>query len=209
MADTGAPWNLPYPLDTDLVIDGAQAIEDLAEATADELTVLDSAIDSIPVVVGIGSNVVQTAKTSEFTSTSATFVNITGMTATITPTSASSKILVMFQISGIATGGGGEGGHFRLAGGNTAAYIGDTAGSNTRAIVTVNRTSSWTPTDTMISLVGTYLDAPNTTSAVTYSVQVQRAGAGGSIFINRGNGDTTSDARGRGASSLTVIEVAA
>jgi hypothetical protein len=38
MATTGAPWNLPYPLDTDLVIDGAQAIQDLAEATATGLT---------------------------------------------------------------------------------------------------------------------------------------------------------------------------
>jgi hypothetical protein len=38
MADTGAPWNLPYPLDTDLVIDGASDIEALAEATADGLT---------------------------------------------------------------------------------------------------------------------------------------------------------------------------
>lgn len=38
MADTGAPWNLPYPLSTDLVRDGAQAIEDLAEATATGLS---------------------------------------------------------------------------------------------------------------------------------------------------------------------------
>ena len=37
MADTGAPWNLPYPLPTDLVRDGADAIKDLAEATADGL----------------------------------------------------------------------------------------------------------------------------------------------------------------------------
>jgi hypothetical protein len=38
MATTGAPWNLPYPLDTDLVIDGASGIEALAEATAAGLT---------------------------------------------------------------------------------------------------------------------------------------------------------------------------
>jgi hypothetical protein len=34
MATTGAPWNLPYPLDTDLVIDGASDIEDLADGVA-------------------------------------------------------------------------------------------------------------------------------------------------------------------------------
>jgi len=38
MSDTGSPWNLPYPLPTDLVRDGAQAIEDLAEATATGLS---------------------------------------------------------------------------------------------------------------------------------------------------------------------------
>jgi hypothetical protein len=34
MATTGAPWNLPYPIDTDLVIDGAQNFEDLADGVA-------------------------------------------------------------------------------------------------------------------------------------------------------------------------------
>jgi hypothetical protein len=37
MATTGAPWNLPYPVSTDLVRDGAVAIENLAEATATQL----------------------------------------------------------------------------------------------------------------------------------------------------------------------------
>jgi hypothetical protein len=40
VATTGAPWNLPYPVPTDLVRDGAEAIEDLAEATASSLTTL-------------------------------------------------------------------------------------------------------------------------------------------------------------------------
>jgi len=38
MATTGSPWNLPYPLPTDLVRDGADAIKDLAEGTASALT---------------------------------------------------------------------------------------------------------------------------------------------------------------------------
>jgi hypothetical protein len=38
MATTGSPWNLPYPLPTDLVRDGADAIKDLAEDTAAALT---------------------------------------------------------------------------------------------------------------------------------------------------------------------------
>jgi len=42
MADTGAPFFLPYPLDTDLVRDGAADIEALAEAVA-------LALENIPV----------------------------------------------------------------------------------------------------------------------------------------------------------------
>jgi hypothetical protein len=38
MATTGSPWNLPYPIPTDLVRDGADAIKDLAEDTAAALT---------------------------------------------------------------------------------------------------------------------------------------------------------------------------
>jgi hypothetical protein len=37
VADTGLPWELPYPLPTDLVRDGADDIKALAEATADGL----------------------------------------------------------------------------------------------------------------------------------------------------------------------------
>jgi hypothetical protein len=42
MADTGAPYFLPYPENTDLVRDGADAIKDLAEALA-------QALEDIPV----------------------------------------------------------------------------------------------------------------------------------------------------------------
>ena len=42
MADTGAPYFLPYPEPTDLVRDGADAIKDLAEALA-------QALEDIPV----------------------------------------------------------------------------------------------------------------------------------------------------------------
>jgi len=49
VADTGLPWDLPYPLPPDLVRDGADAIKDLAEATATALTE-SSPFDSVEVV---------------------------------------------------------------------------------------------------------------------------------------------------------------
>ena len=42
--------------------------------------------------------VVSTAKSDQFTTSSTSFTDVTGMSATITPTSSSSKILVIFSV---------------------------------------------------------------------------------------------------------------
>lgn len=57
MADTGAPWNLPYPLDTDLVKDGAEAIEDLALA-------VDAGLDATKVATNLTSGTLPSARIS-------------------------------------------------------------------------------------------------------------------------------------------------
>ena len=46
--------------------------------------------------------VVSTAKTDTLTLSTSTYTNLTGLTATITPSSASSRILVIFDIKGHA-----------------------------------------------------------------------------------------------------------
>jgi hypothetical protein len=54
MATTGAPWNLFYPLGTDLVKDGAGDIQQLAEDVLARLRFR---------ALGLGTNVVQAVKT--------------------------------------------------------------------------------------------------------------------------------------------------
>jgi len=199
MPDTGAPWNIPYVDPTDLVRDYPQASEDLADAIAAGLSAAGNA--------GIGSNVVSTAKLDTFTTTSLTFGDITGLTATITPTTATSKVLIIAQVSAQMTQGINFGwGHLRLSGGNATTYVGDTAGSRTSAIV-----GGYNNADvralTAHALV--FLDSPATGAAVTYSVQGRAASSGGSLHINRGSADDNNADTTRGASSITVIEVAA
>ena len=63
MPDTGLPWEIPYLDGTEFVKDYPQASEDLADAIVD-------ALDGIPVLAGIGSNVVSAGKTDPFTTTS-------------------------------------------------------------------------------------------------------------------------------------------
>jgi hypothetical protein len=198
MPDTGAPWNIPYVDPTDLVRDYPQASEDLADAIALGLSAAGNP--------GIGSNVVQTVKTDTFTTSSTSFTPITGLTATITPTSATSKILIIadLKISG------GEHSGVRLTGGNAADYIGDADGSRTRVAGGVgSQALGGLDTREMafaVSLV--YLDSPNSASAVTYGLDARKEGSFGAFQLNRSDTNLNNSQTMLYASSITVIEVA-
>jgi hypothetical protein len=162
--------------------------------------------------VALGSSavlqVLSTAKLDTFTSTSTSYTAITGLTRSITPSSATSKVLVMVQLA-FSNGGLGSGinyGSFRLTGGNAATYIGSSAGSRRAAVF--GGTSEVNNASGMHSASLVYLDSPATTSAITYGVEAITR-ASGFIAINRSNADGNDDYNTRGASSITVMEVSA
>lgn len=148
--------------------------------------------------------VVSTTKTDTFTTSSTSFVDVTGLTATITPQFSTSKILVMAQIS--ISGSNNLGlGHFKLAGGNTSSYVGAAAGSRVQAVF-----GGYTAADTddfLMSHILQYLDSPATTSATTYSVQARQA-FNGAVWVNRTVTDSDSVLYPRGASTITLMEIA-
>jgi hypothetical protein len=111
---------------------------------------------------------VQTAKTDTFTTTSAipTFVDVTGVSATITPTSASNKILVTVTgFYGVANANYSNA--FNLVRDSTSIAIGDTRGSTTRAFGGGNLPS----TVASAAFTVCFLDSPATTSATIYKLQ--------------------------------------
>jgi hypothetical protein len=193
MATTGAPWNLFYPLGTDLVKDGAGDIQQLAEDVAAGLTVANT---------GIGSNVVQTVKTNQFTTTSGTYVDITGMSATITPSSASAKVLVIVHANISITPSGSQGGHITLLRGSTEIYRGDASGNQVRASGYVFDAAA----NAANSIV--FLDSPGVATATTYKIQGRR-GSGGTLHLNTAAGNTNTSNYAALPSSVTLIEVAA
>ena len=155
-----------------------------------------------PTAVGKVLQVVSTTKTDTFSTTSNTFTDITGLSATITPSATSSKVLVMAQIGTMAADTTLT--QFRISGGNTAtAYIGDTAGSRTRAVYQLQGQNLGSHEFSYSFL---YLDSPSTTSATTYVVQCRNANSN-TIWINRTFTDTDSANFGRGASTITVMEI--
>jgi hypothetical protein len=149
--------------------------------------------------------VVSTNLTSVFTTTSATYTTVTGLTATITPSSTSSKILVVAQISA-----GGQNannmGHFKVTRGGTDFYIGDAAGSRTRSVfggITAPNLSEMLFSQSIITV-----DSPSSTSALTYQVETRRGINPGTVYINQSASDGNDANAGRGASSITLMEVA-
>ena len=147
--------------------------------------------------------VVSTAKTDTFTSTSTTFIDITGLSVTITPQSATNKVLVFAQVTGSEDVGTGPG-YIQLVRGSTAIDIGDAAGTRVRASAALS-----TPYATEPGIFGlVFLDSPATTSATTYKIQGRQATAG-TFFINRSDTDSDSVLFMRGASTITVMEISA
>ena len=156
--------------------------------------------------VGSVLQVVQTVKTDTFTTTTSggTFVDITGLSVTITPTSTTNKILVMVDV---ATGAGGSvAAETRLVRNSTVIYGGDTAGSRSNGL-----SQAFTGSDYYTwRNGGIYLDSPTTTSATTYKIQLQASAGGTAVYVNRSYSDR--DTAGydlRTASSITVMEIAA
>jgi hypothetical protein len=188
MADTGAPWNLPYPLGTDLVRDGAQAIQDLAEAAA-------TGLSNIPVLAGIGSNVVQAGKANTFSIASTTFTDVTGLSLSFTPTLASSRVLLLVSVTGVADSTGGAAAWLRVLRNSTAIGVGDAA---TAVSFIFDQSSS---VNAGFGAGVTILDSPSTTSAITYKVQMRHTS--GTVFVNR-----SQNGNARSFSSITAIEVA-
>jgi hypothetical protein len=140
--------------------------------------------------------VVSTLKTDSFSTTSTTFVDVTGVSVTITPSSASSTVLVI--VSGVNGSNGVD--NFtpiNLVRGSTA--IAQSTG-NANFAATLNLINQSTGITLPFSIV--FLDSPATTSATTYKIQM-RSNNNPLAYIGR---QATSD--NRSVTTITAIEFA-
>lgn len=147
--------------------------------------------------------VVSTAKTDTFTTTSTTFADVTGLSVSITPSATTSRILVIAQVVGMSDNGVTSG-WLQMVRGSTAIDVGDAAGSRIPTSGNLDALGASSP----INVTLCFLDSPATTSATTYKIQVRNVGAG-TFYINRGKTDTDANTIQRNASTITVFEVSA
>ena len=117
----------------------------------------------------------------------------TFLEATITPSSATSKVLVLVSQNGVAKSVADTANKLRLMRGATqilefeggAGYTGSALFNNVGSVST------------------NYLDSPNTTSATTYSTQFARNTAAGTVYVQ------TDGASGNSTSTITLLEIGA
>lgn len=136
---------------------------------------------------------VQYSTAQTFTSVTVGSWQDTGLTLSITPTSASNRILIMMSAVGAPTYTSSNAGmQFRI----------DRDGTDISG-VTANNVSSASNGERLTPNVGyMYLDSPATTSAVTYTLQVTAHTGTATLYLNR----NYSQASGF-SSTLTLMEV--
>jgi hypothetical protein len=173
-------------------------------------SIVDANVTSAKLGAGTILQVVQTLKTDTFSTASDTFVTVTGTTATITPRSASSKILILgTMFVGSTSTTNNHSAFVKLVGGNTSAYLGNSAGNRVQALGSPgafdggNYGSQRANGFTSIA----YLDSPATASAVSYNLELRRGGGGGAVIGSTG-GDNDSAGFGRFPTTIILLEVA-
>ena len=169
----------------------------------DAVTAAKSGAGAIVQVTNTTTDTIQTI------SASSAWVD-SSITCAITPSSASNKILISLSVSG--EGNASDQNRFvhrikKVISGGATTYI---AGDETDRVGLLGRTGDLTQTaDTSASSfsISNYMDAPSTTSAVTYTLQItyDLAGGAGTYYLN----SNASDGSGgpRFVSWITLMEV--
>ena len=161
------------------------------------------AVTSLPAAIATGKvlQVVQGIKTDTFTTT-ATGATDVGLSASITPASTSSKILVQVNLMSSNGSASITGSHLLLRG-STIIAGGNSAGSRATGFCS---TGTWNGSWNGINGSGMYVDSPSTASAITYKVQVIKEGS--TYYLNRTGRDTDDAWHCRSASTIILTEIA-
>lgn len=135
---------------------------------------------------------VQSTTNSSFSTAGATFTDVTGMSASIAPTSSASKVLVLVNASASSTS---DAVIRLLKNGSVVSAMTGTAGSAYNGYIMIQSNNG------MIGASLAWLDSPGTTATQTYNIQAQCAP--GTFYLNRRGADGSYG----GASSIILLEI--
>ena len=162
-------------------------------------TITNSQVATSGMPAGSVLQVVSAIKDDKQTVTSTSFLDVTDLSVSITPSSTSNKVLVLFN---------GHGGHdntnyflWNIVRGSTT--IAQPDGSpNYPATANAFVGDSVASGSAFMNIGMVFLDSPSTTSATTYKIQVRTTG--GTAIVNGRPANTN----GAAVSTITVMEIA-
>jgi hypothetical protein len=165
------------------------------------------ALTSADLPTGTVLQVVSTTKTDTFSQSIAAGAEssaITGLSASITPSATSSKVLITVDIVASTSAGTGQGVFIFLERDGTAIAIGDGVGSRKRV------SSSALVNDFYLqSMSFSFLDSPATTSSISYTLKIAHgSGTTRTVYVNRTNQNPDNVQDARTISTITAMEIA-
>lgn len=209
--------NLPAANDTLVTLAATQTLTNKTIG-ASQLT---GTVNALRLPAGTILQVLQGSLNTSFTGTGVSgatnyWVTVTGLSVTITPTSATSKILVNVDMYvGLSTTSNGYQQQYRILRNSSApsALLGSAEGGRQGVTGQINMYGGQTTTDIqyrMGFLGGRHLDSPATTSALTYEVQLRGYSGTPTVYVNRSQAFQAggSDYDGVPLSTITVMEIA-
>tara|TARA_S200002703_G_C3719426_1_gene221022 strand:- start:245 stop:808 length:564 start_codon:yes stop_codon:yes gene_type:complete len=186
-------------------------VNNINEAGGVDAVITAGVLDSGSLPAGSILQVVSTTKTDTFSASLAQGAStaVTGLSATITPTSTASRILINVSIGQIGTSNGFGDYGVKVYDGSNFIGVGDAAGSRQRVNTGAVATSSGSANYVNASVAFTVEDSPATTSSKTYSVYVSHgSGVTHTQYVNRSPGDSDASNWHRSSSTITLMEIA-
>ena len=149
--------------------------------------------------------VVTSSKNDGFSTTSSSFQTVSDLSASITPSATTSKVLV--HVTCVYSSNGNNGQITIFKGGSNFLNTLKDSGFGNRTSVVVQSANIGANQAAMMNAHYHVIDVANTTSAITYDVRVRGQGADFTINQNR-NPDNVQE-RGCGLSTITLMEIGA
>jgi len=192
---------------SNVILDSSAANTDVGALMSYEAGAVDAAItlpvsrDNLSLAGGI-VQVVQTEQTaaSTISNPSSSFIDLTGMSLTITPTSSNSRIFIHAQIN-ITGRAANNVMHGRLDRNGTIIHLGDADGSKNRSFAE----GQPVPDGSSGQIMCLFVDSPATTDPLIYKIQVT---SNNIIFFNRAaHSENDNNTGSRTASSIIAMEI--
>ena len=164
----------------------------LATDSVDSAELIDGAIDAAHLASGVRGKALQVVsmETSALNTTSSTSYVDSTITLAITPSATSSKVLVMYEVNGVAKD-------------VTASKVQILLKRDSTDLKAISDVLADGITDDRSHIAGFDLDSPSTTSATTYKIQYKRVSGSGDVNINKVSSTAQT------TSSITLMEIGA